>query len=175
MPVDRFDDLDALIDDTARSLSDVSPRASLPEGVRVRIGRTREWWRVPVWQPALTGALVVALVVLLWPRQKPDAPTGGLAPGSARAGVGPDRTEPAAAVESRVPEVAVNVERVAVSAVRERVMPPPVPGATIVARLEIEPIASDLIVVHAIPLPMPIALRPVEIEPLDFQRRGELQ
>jgi hypothetical protein len=53
-------------------------------------------------------------------------------------------------------------------------MPPPVPGATIVAPLEIEPIAADLIVVEAIALPMPVALRPVEIERLTFPRRGEL-
>jgi hypothetical protein len=175
MLVDHSDDLDALIDDTARSLSDVSPRASLREGVRVRVAGTREWWRVPVWQPALTGALVVALVVLLWPRQRPDAPTGGFAPSSAPAGVGADLSEQAVAVESQVPATSANVERIAVSAVGENVMPPPVPGATIVAPFEIEPIASELIVVEAISLPMPVALRPVEIEPLTFQRRGELQ
>jgi hypothetical protein len=174
MRVDRSDDLDALIDDTARSLSDVSPRASLREGVRVRIAGTREWWRLPAWQPALTGALVVALVVLLWPRQRPDAPTGGLAPDSAPAGVGPGLAEPAVAAESRVPAAAANVERIAVRAVGERVMPPPVPGATIVVPLQIEAIAPELIVVEAIALPMPVALRPVEIERLTFQRRGEL-
>lgn len=172
---DRSDDLDALIDDTARSLSDVSPRASLREGVRARIAGTREWWRVPVWQPALTGALVVALVVLLWPRQRPDAPSGTFVPPSAPAGVDPGLAEPAAGAESRVPATASNVESIAVSAVGGSVMPRPVPGATIIAPLEVEPIAPELIVVEAISLPMPVALRPVEIERLTFQQRGEIR
>lgn len=174
MSVDPSDDLDALIEDTARSLSDFPPRASLQEGVRVRIAGAREWWRVPVWQPVLTGALVVSFVVLLWPRQSPDAPTGGFAPSSAPAGVGPGLAEPAPGTELRVPATTANVEGISVRAVSGSVMPPPVPGATIVAPLEIEPIASELIVVEAISLPMPVALRPVEIERLTFQRRGEL-
>jgi hypothetical protein len=174
MPVDRSDDVDALIDDTARSLSDVSPRASLREGVRVRIGGTRERWRVPVWQPALAGALAGVLVVMLWPRQRPDSPAGGLAPRSAAAEAGPGLAEAPASAELHVPAMAESLGR-AVGEVAETPMPSPVPGATIVAPLEIQPIASNLIVVEALSLPMPMALRPVEIAPLNFRRRGELQ
>ena len=73
------DPIDALIDDTAKEMTAGSPSIALREHLRARLTPApRAWWQVPMWQPVLGAAVLIAIAfVLLW--RSPAVP-GGPAP-----------------------------------------------------------------------------------------------
>ena len=173
------DELDGLIDSTARELTLGSPSAALRESVRARLSARRAWWQVPIWQPALgAAALAVLAVALMVPdRQVPAVPAApetrasapgvdepppmvarGLpasADGSGEAGRSasprpqPSGSEPQAAASNQV-------------TVPEDPLPPIEP-------LEIEPVPIERAVIEEIAAPMPLSIDRLQIERLSLE------
>ena len=111
------DDLDDLIDETARALTEGTPSSSIRERVAARVGQPRPWWPSYAWRLAAVAAVVV-LAVWWWPAQverpvaPPPVPSQPVA-----AALSPDNRPQAVAVEERAPNVAARPVEEVVSTV----------------------------------------------------------
>jgi hypothetical protein len=152
--------IDRLIDDTARELTTGSPSPALREGVRARLAPGRPWWRVPLWQPAL-GAAVLTVAILLTLRPETKAPVVAptvqptVAAAAAPAVVAGPVAPPPVRVIRRV-ERAQFAFAADDSPVEQLVVEP----------INAEPIATAVAVVEDVSAPMPLSIAGLEIRPL---------
>jgi hypothetical protein len=174
------DPLDALIDDTARSLTAAAPPASLRARVRARIERPRPGWRVPVWQVSAAAA-AVAVLIAVWTVSGPSPGPGSARPEAPVVAVAPPGASPPAVSPPRVarPERATppRVERAAVEPVPvERaleivdvVAAGATDGEVVIEPLAIEPLATEPLDLELMETPMPLRAERIEIDPIVVQ------
>ena len=173
----RDDQLDALIDDTARSLTDVAPPVSMRAAIRARIAAPRQG--VPhvitgvvipgvgrpgtgrlAWAGVAAAAAVLLIVAL--GREEAQAPGPGPPPPLVASAPPPPPSGPVP------PPRAVEPRRVRAPIVAEprAPLPPVVPVA--IDRVEVTPL-----VVEFVEAPMPLRAERIEIEPLFTQMRNQ--
>jgi len=157
----HHDEIDALIDDTARAMTAGTPPASLRAAIRRRIERpARTLWS---WQAGLVAASVVLVAFI-----------GGRAWLTVTGEPEPGRTTVEEVVATAAPVVEAPVARppeptraTARRMAREAPLVAP-------ALIEIEPVVLEsvepmVLAVETIPAPMPLDIRPIVVEPLSMQ------
>jgi len=154
------DDLiDELLDDVAREMTSVPPRADLPARVAARIeSETRSrggiWSRTWLLSPIAVAAVIVVAVVVT---RRTPAPAGRVVEPPALVAVAPEPAAPAASPEQRR-ETEVRAAR---SEPRVASAQLPAPPPISIQRIELSPIArTDAIEID------PIAIDRIEISPM---------
>jgi hypothetical protein len=167
---DQHDAVDALIDESARSLTKGEPSVALRARVRSVIDaapRRRPW----AWQPALAGAVVVVAVsAWLLMRNAPVTPSSEGAPPVITSTAPPEtraqRDEPsplAGAGQAKQPE-RQRAPLVIISAERVTPLADPLPA---IEPIEIEPVESSaMAAIERMPAPMPLEIEQLMIEQL---------
>jgi hypothetical protein len=161
---DQHDDIDALIDDTARAMTAGTPPPSLRAAIRQRIDRpSRVFWRTPMWQTGMAAASIVIVAFI-----------GGRAwlPVTVEPELGRTTVEEVIAtgappVEAPVARPPAPTRAIARSVAREAPLEAPMP-------IEIEPLVLQsvdpmVLAVKTITAPMPLNVMPIVVEPLSMQ------
>jgi hypothetical protein len=178
----ELDPLDALIDDTAQSLTEGTPSALLRASVRERIGRTWSpasaglWWRPDSAGPRLawaaTAAAAVLVIAMLGRDDAPaPAPTAPAAPAVAAAPAVPavdvPPAQPAVAAARRVNRAVDRRPPLNVMGDPANLRVPE--GAVAVEVVEIAPLMTDTLELEQMEVPMPLRAEWVQIEPLSIE------
>lgn len=174
------DPLDALIDDTAKSLTGGALPGSLRANVRERIGPTRARRRVPVWQMSAAAASATVLIVG-WTVLGPSRESDRARPQDASVIATPDAAPPVLAPPQRVtPPERVTPPPVVRAAASPRGVPRPsaIPGVVAAsaadAQVVIEPLVIELLTTEPLDLdlmetPMPLRAELIDIDPIVVQ------
>jgi hypothetical protein len=163
------DELDTLIDATAREMTALRAPQSIADDVRTRIA-AGDRRGLPLWIPAMATAALVLLVgvtIARWPRQTP--PVAAPSPTSS---VAQDRVlrppAPAMALPA-VPRPEVAVAARATTRQRPRIATAPIAPLDVMP-LVIEPLAEpQLIAIDTSNQVTPIEIDPLRIDPIDTQ------
>jgi hypothetical protein len=153
------DRIDAAIDAAARALTSSEPSTALREGVRNRIGRRWNVWRLV---PAAAAAMIVVALILSRLTSAPETP------------VPPRPQQPELVVAPiAVPEPPPGIQRVVATTtmppMRRLVAasePPPEELEPVIPPITIAPLETALIAVDTSSGVMPIEIEPLRIEPL---------
>jgi hypothetical protein len=164
------DHVDALIDDTARSMTAAPPPVSLREAVRDRIERRRSAWNVPLWQAGLVAASLVAIVVtarIVLDAPKRPASVPAIGESAATSPPAPVPVTEPAVTRADNPQPARRARRQTVVAAAT-LLPPQPP-------IVVEPIAVELledeppVELEFMEAPMPLIVEQLIVEPLTLE------
>jgi len=170
--------LDALIDDTARSMTEGAPSPSMRVAIRERVEAPRKGMPHVTGRLVWTGAAAAAVVLLIVGLEREDAPAP-VVPGSPPAVVAvPDAPPPpeasiATTPRAPAPRARVAPARVAVPAAPDIMTTEPAVAsaedALVIELVEIEPLVSEPLELELMEVPMPLRAERIEIDPLPVE------
>ena len=182
------DPLDALIDDTARSMTDGRPPVTLRAAVRERLDQPgRAGWSVPVWQAGVAAGSLAVVVLLIAGRTwspfdaaqgDPPSPSGfGVARESRPTEEGRLAAAPVAAPREDAPQEAGTLlparasDPAPLAARGDTAVAPLPPGALLVVdALVLEPLEPQgAVALELVEEPMPLQAEWVQLEPITLE------
>jgi hypothetical protein len=174
MAMNERRDLDVVIDEVARAMTSAAPPASLRQAVARRVESPVRW--TPggrTWTAAAAVAVLALMAVVPRLGHEGDGPSARVTrdepepPQAARAETTSPAIRAAPATERRV---ARRAERIGLQTTG-----PVVTGETVVIDpLAIAALATDSVVVEAMPAPMDVSIEPIAIAPMRVRELGEL-
>lgn len=161
------DDLDAIIDDAARTMTSAPLPPSLRESVGAALSPRRRF-QLQWWQLAAASSLIVLAIAGALRQEAPwgveELPSGAYA---AREGDIPMTAAPAPATAAPIADAPA--PRLAVRAARLAPAAEPIVVEPIALPLLMEPAEAAMIAVDSLSAPMPLALEALAIEPLTLE------